>query len=167
MSESILAHISMFLTFQSLLVNLTWHYGFLALVALGGILVGVALSTEELVILGGEGLVHQGAFALEAFETVLMPVAVLVGQILQAHRRDTSRLIPPGSLQHVQRCTTYPGITANGLLAVLTGVGVQALVTLHTVGILLSQNVLLSKQGFLAIVAVITLSHFHLDGTTW
>lgn len=73
-----------------MLSGLTWHYGFLALVALGGILVGVALSTEELLILGGEGLVHQGAFALEALETVLMPVAVLVGQILQEHRRDTS-----------------------------------------------------------------------------
>lgn len=58
--------------------------------ALGGILVGVALSTEELLIFGGEGLVHQGAFALEALETVLMPVAVLVGQILQEHRRDIS-----------------------------------------------------------------------------
>lgn len=46
--------------------------------ALGGILVGVALSTQELLILSGEGLVHQGAFALEALETVLMPVAVLV-----------------------------------------------------------------------------------------
>lgn len=79
-----------FLSFQSSLSDLTWHYGFLALVALGGILVGVALSTEELLILGGEGLVHQGALALEALETVLMPVAVLVGQVLQEHRRDTS-----------------------------------------------------------------------------
>lgn len=37
----------------------TWHNGFLALMALGGILVGVALCAEELFILGGEGLVHQ------------------------------------------------------------------------------------------------------------
>lgn len=36
-----------------------WHDGFLALVALGGILIGVALSAEELFILGGEGLVHK------------------------------------------------------------------------------------------------------------
>ncbi len=36
----------------------TWHDGFLALVALGGVLIGVALSAEELFILGGEGLVH-------------------------------------------------------------------------------------------------------------
>lgn len=72
----------------------------------------------------------------------------------------------PGQPQHIQLCTPYPGVTANGLLAVLTGVGVQALITLHTVGILLSQNVLLPKQGLLAIVAVIALGHFDLDGTT-
>lgn len=35
------------------------HYGFLALMALGGILIGVALSAEQLLILGGEGFVHQ------------------------------------------------------------------------------------------------------------
>lgn len=58
--------------------------------ALGGVFIGVALSAEELLILGGEGLVYQGAFALEALEAVLMPVAVLVGQILPEHRRDTS-----------------------------------------------------------------------------
>lgn len=54
----------------------------------------------------------------------------------------------------------YPGVTANGLLALLTSVGVQTLVTLHTVGILLSQNILLPKQGLLAIVAVVALGHF-------
>lgn len=36
-----------------------WHDGLLAIVALGGVLVGVALSAEQLLILGGEGLVHQ------------------------------------------------------------------------------------------------------------
>lgn len=71
-----------------------------------------------------------------------------------------------GQFQHIQLSPAYPGVTANGLLAVLTGVGVQALVTLHTVGILLSQDVLLPKQGLLTIVAVITLSHLDLDGTT-
>lgn len=60
----------------------TWHDGFLALMALGGILIRVALSAEELLILGGEGLVHQRALALETLETFLMPVTVLVGQIL-------------------------------------------------------------------------------------
>lgn len=72
----------------------------------------------------------------------------------------------PGRFHHVQLCTTYPGVTANGLFAVLTGVGVQALVTLHTVGILLSQHVLFPKQGLLAIVAIITFGHFDPDGTT-
>lgn len=67
----------------------TWHDGFLAVVALGGILIGIALSAEELLILSGEGLVHQRALALEAHEAVLMPVAVLVGQILQAQQSDT------------------------------------------------------------------------------
>lgn len=50
--------------------------------ALGGILIGVALRAEELFILGGEGLINQGALALEALEAFLVPVAVLVGQIL-------------------------------------------------------------------------------------
>lgn len=66
----------------------TWHDGFLALVALGGILIGVALSAEELLVLGGEGLVHQRALALEALETFLMPVTVFVGQILQEQQMD-------------------------------------------------------------------------------
>lgn len=57
--------------------------------ALGGILIGVALSAEELFILGGEGLVHQGALALEAHETLLMPVTVLVRQILQQYQMDS------------------------------------------------------------------------------
>lgn len=34
------------------------HDGFLALMTLGGILIGVALSAEQLLIFGGEGLVH-------------------------------------------------------------------------------------------------------------
>ena len=55
---------------------------------------------------------------------------------------------------------SYPGVAANRLLALLAGVGVQALVTFHTVGILLSQDVLLPKQGLLAVVAVVALGHF-------
>lgn len=60
----------------------------------------------------------------------------------------------------------YPGVAANGLLALLTGVGVQALVTFHTVGILLSQNILLPKQGLLAVVAVVALGHFDPESLT-
>lgn len=60
----------------------------------------------------------------------------------------------------------YPGVAANGLLALLTGVGVQALITFHTVGILLSQNILLPKQGLLAVVAVVALGHFDPESLT-
>lgn len=56
--------------------------GFLAVVALGGVFVGIALGAQQLLILGGEGFVHQGALALEALEAFLMPVAVFVRQIL-------------------------------------------------------------------------------------
>lgn len=55
---------------------------------------------------------------------------------------------------------SYSGVAANGLLALLTGVGVQALVAFHTVGILLSQDILLPKQGLLAVVAVVALVHY-------
>lgn len=76
------------------LSDLTRHYGFLALVALGGILIGVALGTEELLVLSGEGLVHQGVLALEALEAVLVPVAVLVGQILPRTEGGTRQAWP-------------------------------------------------------------------------
>ncbi len=62
---------------------------------------------------------------------------------------------------------SYPGVAANGLLALLTGVGVQALITFHTVRILLSQNVPLPKQGLLAVVAVVAFWHFHPESLTW
>lgn len=56
---------------------------------------------------------------------------------------------------------SYPGVTSNRLLALLTGVGVQALITFHTIGIFLSQHILLPKKGLFAVVAVVSLSHFH------
>lgn len=62
---------------------LTWHDGLLAFLALGGVLMGVAVRAEQLVLLGSEGLVHKGALAPRAVETGLMPVSVLVGQVLQ------------------------------------------------------------------------------------
>lgn len=58
--------------------------------ALGGILVGVALGAKELLVLGREGLVHQGALALEALKAFLMPVTVLVGKILQKEQYSCS-----------------------------------------------------------------------------
>ena len=60
----------------------TWHDGLLAIMALGGVFVGVALGAQQLLILGGERFVHQGALALKACEAVLVPVAVLIGQVL-------------------------------------------------------------------------------------
>lgn len=63
-----------------------------------------------------------------------MPVPVLVGQIL--------------------------AITANWFFAFLTGVGVKTFITLHAVGTLFSQDVLLAKQGLLAVVTVKAFSHF-------
>lgn len=53
-------------------------------------------------------------------ETVLVPVTVLVGQI--------------------------PAVAADGFLAFLAGVGVQALIALHTVWVVLTQDILLPKQ---------------------
>ena len=68
---------------------LTWHDGLLTLMALGGVLVGVAVGAQQLLVLGGEGLVHQGAAALEAVETLIVPVAFLVRQILkQVKKKD-------------------------------------------------------------------------------
>lgn len=138
--------------------------------ALGGILIGVALGAKKLVILGGERLVHQGALALEALEAVLVPVTVLVGQILQGMSDSCCQV------DTVSSCTclsgfffnsiTYPGVTANGFLALFTSVGVQALITFHTVGIVLSKNVLFPKQGLLAVVAVVALSHCDQESLT-
>lgn len=62
---------------------LTWHDGLLALLAPGRVLVGVAVRAEQLVLLGGERLVHQGALAAGTVEAVLVPVPFLIGQVLQ------------------------------------------------------------------------------------
>lgn len=89
-----------------------WHDGLFALMALGGVLVRIALSAQQLLVLGGKGLVHQRAFALEALEAVLVPVTILIRQI--------------------------PGVASNRFLAVFTGVRVKTLVAFHTVGVFLS-----------------------------
>lgn len=62
---------------------LTWHDGLLAFLALGRVLVRVAVRAEQLVLLCSEGLVHQRVLAPRAVEAGLMPVPVLVGQVLQ------------------------------------------------------------------------------------
>lgn len=61
----------------------TWHDGFLAGGALGGVIIGVAFSAEQQVIFCGKGLFHQRAAALPALETQLVPVTILVGQVLE------------------------------------------------------------------------------------
>lgn len=66
--------------------SLTRHNGLLAVMAFGGVLIRIALGAQQLLIFSGEGLVHQWALALEAVETVLMPVTVLVGQILKQQK---------------------------------------------------------------------------------
>lgn len=70
---------------------LTWHDGLLALLALGRVLLGVAVRAEQLVLLGSEGLIHQRALAPRAVETGLMPVSVLIGQVLQTQTHETVR----------------------------------------------------------------------------
>ena len=42
----------------------------------------MAIRAVQLVLLGGEGLVHQGVLAVHTLETLLMPVLLLVRQIL-------------------------------------------------------------------------------------
>lgn len=60
----------------------TWHDCFLACGTLGGVIVGVALRAEQQIVLSCEGLFHQRAAAFSALEAVLVPVAILIGQVL-------------------------------------------------------------------------------------
>lgn len=62
-----------------------------------------------------------------------MPVAVLVRQIL--------------------------AVSANRFFAFLTGVGIKIFITFHTVGAVLLQDVLLTKERLLAVVAIKAFSH--------
>lgn len=111
----------------------TWHDGPLAFLALGRVLVGIAVRAEQLLLLGCEGLIHQRAPALRAVEAGLVPVPVLVGQVL--------------------------AVTADGLPTLLARVGVEGLEAWHTVGTLLPQDVFLAKERFIAMVAVKTFGH--------
>lgn len=63
-------------------VRSTWHDGLHAGVALGRVLVAVALDAHQGVVLGGEGPLHQRAAAQAAQEALAVPVAILVGQLL-------------------------------------------------------------------------------------
>lgn len=62
----------------------TWHDGLHASVALGGVLVAVALDAHQHVLLGGKRPLHQRTAAFDAQEAFAVPVAVFVGQILQS-----------------------------------------------------------------------------------
>lgn len=58
------------------------------------------------------------------------------------------------------RTDGYLAVAANGLPALLTGVGIQVLEARHTEGALLPQDVLLAKERLVAMVAIKALSHF-------
>ncbi len=51
--------------------------------ALGRVLVAVAVGAHQHVILGGKGPIHQRSAALNAEKAFTVPMAVLVGQILR------------------------------------------------------------------------------------
>lgn len=61
---------------------LTRHNGLLAVETLRRILIRVAFSTEQELVLGSKGFLHQRATAFGTLEARLMPVAAFVGQIL-------------------------------------------------------------------------------------
>lgn len=62
----------------------TWHDGLHASVALGRVLVAVALDAHQHVVLGGKRPLHQRTAAFDAQEAFAVPVAIFVGQILQS-----------------------------------------------------------------------------------
>lgn len=62
--------------------SLTWHNGLLAVKTLGWVLIRVALSTQQDLVLGSKWFLHKWAAALGTPEAPLMPVAAFVGQIL-------------------------------------------------------------------------------------
>lgn len=63
---------------------LTWHDGLQACMALGRVLVAVAVSAHQHVVFGGKRPIHQRALTLGTEEAVTVPVALLVRQILQS-----------------------------------------------------------------------------------
>lgn len=111
----------------------TWHDGLLAFLALGRVLVGIAVGAQQLLLLGGEGLVHQRAPASGAMEAAFVPVPVLVGQVL--------------------------AVATNGRATLFTRVGEELFEAGHAVRVLLLQDVLLAVQGLVAVVTVKAFSH--------
>lgn len=72
----------------------TRHDGLSAGGALRGEGAAVAVVTEQLAILAGEGLVGEGALAAAAAETALVEVAILVKQLLWGARHGDWHLCP-------------------------------------------------------------------------
>jgi len=63
------------------------------------------------------------------------------------------------STKTVAHSLPYLAVSSNRFLAFLTGVGIEVFIAFHAVGAVLPQDVLLTKQGLFAVVAVETLSH--------
>ena len=63
--------------------DLTRHDGLLAVEALGGALVRIALRAQQALVLGSKRLFHQRAIALGTVETSFVPVPAFVTKILQ------------------------------------------------------------------------------------
>jgi len=78
-------------------------------------------------LLAGEGLIHQGVLTVTALEAHLMPMLLFVGQVL--------------------------GISSNGFLALLAGVGKQVLIALDAEGVFLAQDVSVPGQTQVAVPA--------------
>lgn len=91
-----------------------------ASIAASSKVVVMAIGAVQLVVSGGEGLVHQRVGAVHTLEALLMPMLVLVRQVL--------------------------GVGADGRLAVLAAVGKQVLVALDAVRVLLTQDVAVTCQ---------------------
>lgn len=53
----------------------------------------------------------------------------------------------------------YLAVSANRFLAFLAGIGIKVFIAFHAVGAVLPQDVLLTKEGLFAVVAVKAFSH--------
>lgn len=93
----------------------------------------VALITEKLTVLTGEGLISQGALAAAAAEAALVEVAVLIKQ--------------------------FPRIMPDELLALGTGVGKGVVVAGNTVGAAVCLDVFAAVQGLIAFRTVKCFTH--------
>lgn len=130
--------------------------------ALGRVLVAVALDAHQHVFLGGKRPLHQRAAAFDAQEAFAVPVALFVGHILQSHRYRMTRLypqaVPSNPVSGLE--PLYLAGAADEQLADLTRVGEMCLIAANAVHVLLLQDVLLAVQGYFALQAVVALRHF-------